>query len=151
MISYTAEVKCKSWLEHCSESSTVIQTPIEHSQISMKRKFLTWFLTLPKSSVKVEWSTAQREQYSNSNSYRTQSNINEEKISNMISYTAEVKCKSWLENCSEGSRKRMPRWCQSAHVLKRSLGFLSLQGNDGNFSHRLNTDCGLFSSVICTR
>ena len=54
MISYTAEVKCKSWLEHSSESSTAIQTPIEHSQISMKRKFLTWFLTLPKSSVKVE-------------------------------------------------------------------------------------------------
>ena len=59
MISYTAKVKCKSWLERdlnaiqarmCSVS-ILLQN---HPQRNMKRKFLTWFLTLPKSSVKVD-------------------------------------------------------------------------------------------------
>ena len=69
MISYTAKVKCKSWLERdlnaiqarmCSVS-ILLQN---HPQRNMKRKFLTWFLTLPKSSVKVDssetWTLSKR-------------------------------------------------------------------------------------------
>ena len=69
MISYTVQVKCKSWLEWdlnaiqarmCSVS-ILLQN---HPQRNMKRKFLTWFLTLPKSSVNVDssetWTLSKR-------------------------------------------------------------------------------------------
>ena len=151
MISYTAQVKCKSWLEWdlnaiqvrmCSvlillqnhpqrnmkrkfltwfltlpKSSVKVDSRWDlnaiqasmcsvsillqnHPQRNMKRKFLTWFLTLPKSSVKVDlsetWTLSKRACAVFDSITEPSSEKHEEKISNMISYTAQVKCKSWL-------------------------------------------------------
>ena len=59
MISYIAQVKCRSWLERDLNAIQVRMCSVSillqnHPQRNMKRKFLTWFLTLPNSSVKVD-------------------------------------------------------------------------------------------------
>ena len=70
---------------------------------NMKRKFLTWFLTLPKSSVKVDssetWTLSKRgcAVFSILLQNHPHAEKHEEKISNIISYTVQVKCESWLE------------------------------------------------------
>ena len=63
-----------------------------HPQRNMKRKFLTWFLTLPKSSVKVDssetWTLSKRGCTVFRFYDKPSSEKHEEKISNMISNTA---------------------------------------------------------------
>ena len=76
-----------------------------------REKFLTWFLTLPKSSVKVDssetWTLSKRGCAVFRSITEPSSEKHEEKISNMISYTAKVKCKSWLERDLNAIQARM--------------------------------------------